>query len=297
MARGASSHRLCEWPLIKTHHVMRWNHHHCQHHNLSYKLQKFLLHPRSACCTVRGTCSSHILHWPIANAWPACGKVWPKNGQEKAPHRLEIWKIEGPQRQCRSPEIHTEQPCWGAFYDPNTGLQKQWPLRWTESGVPRGSMQVAVNRLHEASGPAWQDAESHAPTLHPRASPFAHQRFLWCTWGSNSTLREFVCRHSSCLLTKRGSRQHTCRPERTKISKMLSVQHADPGVPNSLLKGFPYTPHTPPLWHTSRAQMRQQRHQPLKTLRVGMQCGVPERYGISSQLPPPPPAPGATGWG
>uniref|UniRef100_A0A7S4G6H3 Uncharacterized protein n=1 Tax=Eutreptiella gymnastica TaxID=73025 RepID=A0A7S4G6H3_9EUGL len=76
-------------------------------------------------------------------------------------------------RRCRLPEIHAEQPCWGALYDPKSGLQKQRPLQWTESGVPRGCMQVAVNRLHEASGLAWQDAESHARTLHPQSEPFS----------------------------------------------------------------------------------------------------------------------------
>ena len=58
------------------------------------------------------------------------------------------------QRQCRSPEIHAEKPCRGALCNPKTGLQKQRPLRWTESGVPRGNMQVAVNRPHEAFCPA-----------------------------------------------------------------------------------------------------------------------------------------------
>ena len=37
-------------------------------------------------------------------------------------------------------------------------------------------------------------------------------------------------------------------------------------------------PTYPPLWDTQRTQMRQQRHQPLKTLRVGTKRGVPERY-------------------
>ena len=48
----------------------------------------------------------------------------------------------------------------------------------------------------------------------------------------------------------------------------------------ALFKGFSNIPHTPPppLWDTQRAQMRQQRKQPLKTLRVGMKCNDPERY-------------------
>ena len=61
------------------------------------------------------------------------------------------------------------------------------------------------------------------------AGPFAHQRFLWCIGGGNSTLCEFVCRHGSCLLTKGGSKQLVHQPKRTKISNISSVQHADPG--------------------------------------------------------------------
>ena len=68
-----------------------------------------------------------------------------------------------------------------------------------------------------------------APPCTPRASPFAHLRFLWCIGGSNSKLREFVYRHGSCLLTQRGSRQQTHCPKWTKFSNMSSVQHADPG--------------------------------------------------------------------
>ena len=85
------------------------------------------------------------------------------------------------------------------------------------------------------------------PLCTPRASPFAHQRFLWCVRGRYSTLREFVYRHSSCLLTKRGSRQYTCCPKRTNLSNMSLVHHANPGVPNSPFQGLSkYTPHTPP---------------------------------------------------
>ena len=53
-----------------------------------------------------------------------------------------------------------------------------------------------------------------------------------------------------------------------------------PGVfQTALFKGFPNIPtFPPPLWDTRRAQIRQQRHQPLKTLRVGMKCNDPERY-------------------
>ena len=60
------------------------------------------------------------------------------------------------QRQCRLPEIHAEKPCWGALYDPKTGLQKQWPQQWSKSGGPRGCMQVAVNRMYEAFLLGWQ---------------------------------------------------------------------------------------------------------------------------------------------
>ena len=96
------------------------------------------------------------------------------------------------------------------------------------SGVPRGHMQVAVNRLYEAFLPGCQ-AHAPAPTDTPRASSFPHQRFLWCIGGGDSTLREFVGRHGACLLTKGGNRQHTHCQKRTKISRMLSAQHADLG--------------------------------------------------------------------
>ena len=58
------------------------------------------------------------------------------------------------------------------------------------------------------------------PLCSPRATPFAHQRILWCIGGSNSTRCEFVCRHGGCLLTKRGRKQHRHRPKRTKTSNM-----------------------------------------------------------------------------
>ena len=67
------------------------------------------------------------------------------------------------------------------------------------------------------------------PVCTPRARSFAHQRFLWCIGGSNSTSREFVFRHCSCLLTKGGSKHHRHRPKGTTITNMSSVQHADPG--------------------------------------------------------------------
>ena len=59
------------------------------------------------------------------------------------------------------------------------------------------------------------------PLCTPRASSCAHQRLLWCIKGSNSTWREFVCRH--------GGWQHRHRPKRTKISNISLVQHADLG--------------------------------------------------------------------
>ena len=118
------------------------------------------------------------------------------------------------------------------------------------------------------------------PLCTPRTHPFAHQRFLGCIGRSNSTLREFVCGHGTCLLTNRGRKQHRHRPKWTKISNMSSVEHANLGVPNSPFQWLSeYTPHTPPpsFWDTQQAQMRQQRRQPLKMLRVGMKLRVPER--------------------
>ena len=43
-------------------------------------------------------------------------------------------------------------------------------------------------------------------------------------------------------------------------------------------RAFRIYPTYPPQLDTQRAQMRPQRHQPLKTLRVGMKPSVPERY-------------------
>ena len=131
-----------------------------------------------------------------------------------------------------SPEIHAGKLCWGALYDPKTGLQKQWPQQWTEFGVPCGCMQVAVNRLYEAFWPSCQARpNSPAPTLHPQSALFSAP-FLWCI-GQSNTLREFVCGHDSCLLTKRGSKQHRHRPKWTKVSNISSVQHQTWVVPNS----------------------------------------------------------------
>ena len=73
----------------------------------------------------------------------------------------------------------------------------------------------------------------HATNLHPGSTPracsFASQRLLRCIRGCNSTCREFVCGHGGCLLTKTASKQHRHCPKKTKISNILSVQHADPG--------------------------------------------------------------------
>ena len=75
-------------------------------------------------------------------------------------------------RRCRLPETHVVKPWWGALYDPKTGMQRQWPLQWTESGVPCGSRQVAANRLYEAFWPAWQAPGSPSPNLHPQSVLF-----------------------------------------------------------------------------------------------------------------------------
>ena len=121
---------------------------------------------------------------------------------------------------------------------------------------------VGACRLLQTGCPAFfclaaRPVPSHLhPLCSPRASPFPHQRLLWCIWGSNSPWSEFVCGCGSCLLTKRGRKQHRHRPKRTKISNISSVQHADLGVPNSPFQGLSeYTPHTPtfgtPCWQKS----------------------------------------------
>ena len=63
------------------------------------KRSSLLLHPRSACCTVRGTCSGRILRWPTVNAWPAHGEVWPENEQKKS--ATHTWKSEKTRR-CKN---------------------------------------------------------------------------------------------------------------------------------------------------------------------------------------------------
>ena len=118
----------------------------------------------------------------------------------------------------------------GGTFDPKTGRQKQWPQRSSDCCAPCGCMQVAVSGRYGASLPGYQaHTVAPAPTVPPRASPLAHQRLLWCIRGSNSPWSEFRCGHGSCVLTKRGSKQHMNRPKWTKISKMVSLQHADPG--------------------------------------------------------------------
>ena len=75
-------------------------------------------------------------------------------------------------RRCRLPDTHVVKPWWGALYDPKTGMQRQWPLQWTESGVLCGSRQVAANRLYEAFWPAGQAPGSPSPNLHPQSVLF-----------------------------------------------------------------------------------------------------------------------------
>ena len=82
------------------------------------------------------------------------------------------------------------------------------------------------------------------PLYTPRAHSFVHQRFLWCIGGSNSPWSEFICRHGSCLLTKRGSKEHRPRPKQTKISNMSSCRPRVFQI--ALFMGFPNIPHIPP---------------------------------------------------
>ena len=148
------------------------------------------------------------------------------------------------------PNPRAVKPSWGALYDPKIDLQKKRPMRTSKSGAPCANMQVAVRGFL-----ACVAVPDHLrPSFTPRACSFANQRLLWCIRGSNSVWCEFVYRHGSCLLTKRGSEQHRHRPERTKISNRLSVQHADLGVPNGPFQGLSeYTPHAPP-FGTHRGQ-------------------------------------------
>ena len=103
---------------------------------------------------------------------------------------------------------------------------------------------------------------------------------LWCIGRSNSTLREFVCRHGTCLLTKRRSRQHSTvqNGQRSQTCRQYSMQTQ--GVPNSPFQGlFECTPHTPTYGTLSEHKSGNNgTDRPLKTLRVGMFPTVPERY-------------------
>ena len=103
---------------------------------------------------------------------------------------------------------------------------------------------------------------------------------LWCIGRSNSTLREFVCRHGTCLLTKRRSRQHSTvqNGQRSQTCRRYSMQTQ--GVPNSPFQGlFECTPHTPTYGTLSEHKSGNNgTDRPLKTLRVGMFPTVPERY-------------------
>ena len=76
------------------------------------------------------------------------------------------------QRQCMWPKTPAVRSWWGVSFNPKNGLQKLWPLQWTESGIPFGCMQVAVNRRYEASGPAWQTLGSSSSKFHPQSVIF-----------------------------------------------------------------------------------------------------------------------------
>ena len=93
---------------------------------------------------------------------------------------------------------------------------------------PNACMQVAGTGCTSLFCPAARLMHLHQPQT-PGARSFALQRLLWCIGGSNSTWCKFVCRHGSCLLTKRGNKEQGHRPKRTKVSYMSSVQHADLG--------------------------------------------------------------------
>ena len=81
--------------------------------------------------------------------------------------------------------------------------------------------------------------------LHPARS-FAHQRFLWCIGGSNSTVREFVCRHGSCLLTKGGSKQHSHvqKGQKSQTCRQYSMQNR--GLQIAFSRAFGIYPTYPP---------------------------------------------------
>ena len=157
------------------------------------------------------------------------------------PHCCSLPRGQGPHWGTHSPVCELER-IFSSFpnpaacvplYDPKIDLQKKRPLWTSKFGAPYGSMQVAVNRLCEASWPAWQGAGSPSSKFHPRACSFANQRLLWCIGGSNSTWCEFVYGHGSCLLTKEAlSYTGTVKNGRKTQTYRLyisSVQHADLG--------------------------------------------------------------------
>ena len=86
------------------------------------------------------------------------------------------------------------------------------------------------------------------------------------------------------------------RPEQAKKTQpvngnaQFSKKYGSGAPPNQYISEKPFSrafriyPTYPPLWDTQRAQMRQQWHRPLKTLRVGTIPSVPERYGAANNI-------------
>ena len=109
-------------------------------------------------------------------------------------------------------------------------LQKQWPWGTSEFGAPCGCMQVAENGKCKAVSLGCQ-AHAPAPTSHPQSALFCTPMAFVVHRGNKSTWCEFVCRHGSCLLTKRGSKEHRHHPKRTKVGRQHSMQTW--GVPKS----------------------------------------------------------------
>ena len=83
-------------------------------------------------CKVDNAQARAMLEGPLLNPnRPLCCPLPQGQGPHFSPN----------QRQCMCPAV---KPSWGVLYDPKIGLQRQRPLRRTESGGPCGCCEPAV---------------------------------------------------------------------------------------------------------------------------------------------------------
>ena len=146
------------------------------------------------------------------------------------------------------PEIPAGKPWWGTLYDPKTGLQKQWPQRWTEFGAPCGCMQVAGNWLDEAFLPSYQACfELTAPTLHPQSVLFCEPRVSVVHLGRQRPV-ELTSRQTWCVPVDKKGQQAGQAPSKTdeiQTKHVVSTACRPRVFQIARFKGFPNIPHIP----------------------------------------------------